>query len=159
MDDGSPQPFFKTTREMLELAVDFHRRVKRHWEGLQAATEDPPTDMLVGYIRDNERRFVNLVSRYLATAPGDLLDTYFQFAPEEVQQAQSLEDWRPASGADPDAVLAAALDADAFIEKYYRRAAELASREAVRDMFRRLADGIAEKRKAQAQNANWLADI
>ncbi|MGD8701607.1 MAG: hypothetical protein PVG51_15030 [Desulfosarcina sp.] len=152
-------PSTRSTRQILESAMRQHEQLSRHWETARSAAGKPDTKMLLDYIRRKENGFVDMVSRYLAHAPDEILDTYFQFTPEEAHMADRFEIWQPERSDTVAEIIDAVLQWDAVMEKYYRRAAQMASREALRDMFLRLADGVIDKQKAQAQNASWLRDL
>ncbi len=150
---------FKTAREMLTMAEQFHVNLKSHWEKEYASVSEPGAGMLLDYIRHQEKKLMHMVSRYLRRAPDDILDTYFQFTPAEMGRIDEFSAWRPASGNGIEAIMESALEFDAFMRNYYRRAAEMASGEAIRDMFQNLANAVADKQKSQAQSASWLTDI
>jgi len=154
---NDPSP--RSTRQILQSAKRHHEQLSRHWEAAQRAAGKPETKMLLDYIRRKENGFVDMVSRYLDHAPDEILDTYFQFTPEEAHMADRFDVWQPESGDTVAEIIDAVLQWDAVMEKYYRRAAQMASREALRDMFIRLADGVIDKQKAQVQNASWLRDL
>ena len=150
---------FVRARDILELAATLHLRVKHHWEQSQHTVLQSDAKMLLSYIQHKEKRFTQMIDRFLKHAPEDLLDAYFQFTPDEMERLDAFDTWRPDHGSDAKAILGAALEVDAFIESLYRRAAELASDEAVREMFENLAEAVADKQRSQVQNAAWLTDI
>ena len=158
MDHETPKTF-KTTRELLQLAENLHTRLKGHWEKAQRVVAEPEADMFIAYIRRKEKQFISMVSRYIRQAPDDILETYFQFAPRELQDIDALSTWRPAHGEKLETILAEALKIDSQMQSFYRRAAELAASESVRDMFTNLADAVEDKKKSQVQNAEWVTDI
>jgi hypothetical protein len=153
------QGAFVSARDMLELAATLHHRVKHHWEQSQRTVLRSDAKMLLSYIQRKEKRFAQMIDRFLKYAPEDLLEIYFQFTPDEMERLDAFDTWRPDHGSDAKAILGAALEVDAFIETLYRRAAELASNDAVREMFENLAEAVADKQRAEVQNAAWLTDI
>jgi hypothetical protein len=152
-------PSIRSTRQILESAKRRHAQLKRHWEAARRDVGKPDAEMFLDYIRRKENGFFDMVSRYLAHAPDEILDTYFQFTPDEEHTADRFDAWQPGRGDTVAEIIDAVLQWDAVMEKYYRRAAQTASREELRDLFVRLADGVVEKQKAQAGNASWLRGI
>jgi hypothetical protein len=152
-------PSIRSTRQILESAKRHHGQLSRHWEAARRHAVKPDAEMLLDYIRRKEEGFVDMVSRYLAHAPDEMLDTYFQFTPDELRMADRFDAWQPGRDDTVAEVIDAVLQWDTVMETYYRRAAQMASREELRDMFVRLAAGVVEKQKAQAGNASWLRDI
>jgi hypothetical protein len=72
-------PSIRSTRQILESAKRHHGQLSRHWEAARRHAGKPDAEMLLDYIRRKEEGFVDMVSRYLAHAPDEILDTYFQF--------------------------------------------------------------------------------
>jgi hypothetical protein len=152
-------PSIRSTRQILESAKRRHEQLNRLWEAARRDADKPDAEMLIDYIRRKENGFVDMVARNLAHAPDEILDTYFQFTPDEEHMADRFDAWQPGRDDTVAEIIDAVLQWGAVMEKFYRRAAQMAPREELRDLFVRLADGVVEKQKAQAGKASWLRDI
>ena len=150
---------FKQIIDLLDLAESIHKKVQRHYERESASLKDTEAKMLLDYIARKEKALGSIISHYRESASADILDTFYQFTPAEIKTLDDYTAWRPNSDANAIEVLAAALRIDAFMQDFYRRAAQMAPSEATAELFANLADAIEEKKQDQASNASLLEDI
>ena len=155
----TPQKPYKTTREMLELAETIHLKIKRHYAGIADAAAADDAAMLLDYIERKEAAFGALLARYRRQAPRAVLDTYFQFTQNEHRAIQKWMAWQPDADAGVAEILAVALELDAFMQDFYRRAAQMAQVPKVREIFANLAEAVADKKRDAAFNAAQMRDV
>jgi hypothetical protein len=158
-EEEQPRKTFKTTRDILEMAESVHRKLKAVYGEKRVDIEDSRAAMLMDAIEQKEKHLKATVGRYLKDAGEHILDTYYQFAPDQIKDLDILEAWHPEEDASVDEVLAMVLKLDALMHAYYRRAAEMASEEPVREMFENLAEAVAEKKRDEVQNSLRIKDI
>ena len=150
---------FKTTRELLELAESLHRKLKSHYQRQPSSPADEDAKMLLDYIRASEKHFTAMLASYRRQAPRDLLDTFYQFTPEELKILDETAAWQPDAASGASEVIAVALAFDDCMQAFYQRASEMAPSQAIRDMFASLADAMAAKKRDEALNASQVQDM
>jgi hypothetical protein len=150
---------YKTTRELLELAESLHYKLKRYYDRQKSSIVDGDAKLLLNYIRQNEKRFTEMISRYRRHAPAEVLDTFYQFTPDELKLIDEAATWQPDEAAHASQVLADALEVDDRMHAFYRRASEMAPYQPIRDMFASLAEAMTDKQRDEALNASQIRDI
>lgn len=70
---------FNQTRDILDHARDFHRRLIRFYADLRNHTEDEITLKLIEDLVDHERKLDDRLYQYEESTSGNTLDTFFKY--------------------------------------------------------------------------------
>lgn len=150
---------YKQTRELLELARTVNRRLADLYRQQASSTPDERVCMLMEYMQRHEKQMNAALSETMETASEAVLDTYYQFEPEEIEALLDVEHRAIAPDADLDEAIAMVRQFDDIMRSYYARAEQMADSEAVARIFRNLKHLEEEKRNAEVRDALFLKDI
>ncbi len=78
---------FKTIEELLALAASIHRKLSRHCEAQKSSLAGDDAKLLLDYIRQSETHFTGVLSKYHRQAPRQVLDTVYQFTPDDSKRS------------------------------------------------------------------------
>jgi len=147
------------TGDLLALAQSVHQKISDHYRKQGPKLKDVEARMLLNYIRQEEQTLRIMVDQYRQQAPERILDTYYQFSPAQIRTVDEFLDWEPAPDADVKDILSTARRVDSFMQSFYRRAAQMAENEEMRDVFENLAQAVEAKEKDATLNADFMEDI
>lgn len=128
---------FEQTRDLIGRARAFHRQLRDFYHGLETVAEKERVRMLLDYLARHEEIMEKHLAEYEAGPGGRVLDTWLKYAPHtEIRKALAEVGIRPDAGFQD--VVCTALRLDELLLEMYRKAAEMAPREDVRELFRGL---------------------
>jgi len=141
----------RTTRELLEQIIDFHRQLGAFYEETAAKADREKAKALLEYMGRHEERLKECLGTYEKLAAKAILDTWFQFIPDigqcecfdriEVGQDMSIED-----------AIRISLWFDDCLIQFFRDMAALSPSSDVKELFGSLA-GMEEQEKRKAARA------
>lgn len=128
---------YERTRDILNHARKFHSRLQAWYEGLSGQAEKHRVKLLLAYLSRHEERLSEHLARYETHAAQEVLDTWFQYVPEEdtMQRFRAIE-------LTPDMtvnqVVTAALKLDQYLVDLFREGARRTMSSEVREILNSL---------------------
>lgn len=138
---------FKQTRDVIEKARAFHSDLASFYHRLEAVAEKERVKMVLDWLASHEERMEAKLAEVEASTAKRMLDSWYQYPPDAtVQEAVARLDVRPDMRAQD--VICMALHLDENLLRLYKRAADTASMNEVRDVFESLLEeGKKEREK------------
>ena len=127
---------FNQTRDILDHARDFHRRLIRFYNSLRNSVEDEITLKLIEDLIDHEKQLEHRLSDYEETAEDDTLDTFFKYMVATTDQ--TFENYFVPEIVDTDYVIKATRYFDESLTRFYEGMAKRAMSSQVREMLENL---------------------
>ncbi len=149
---------FESVKDILDDMRTFHARAKVLYRRWAERALDGRTKLLLGYMADYEARLEESFQTYEKDAPPSILNTFFQFVPDEPSE-KFLDDLDPDPKASADAVLELGAKVDAYRERVFARMAETADAQgasSVREVLRNLQEMEAEARRKLAKTIDGV---
>lgn len=141
-------PYEQVTK-ILDRAKNFHRDLSALYQRLEetAPQEDEIVRIILGYMKDHEKKLEMKLDAFENTATQNIKDTWFQFPPAEKLEV-ALDELRFCESMSVNDLVALSLRFDNALINFYREAAESAHADKVRDIFENLYhEGQYERRK------------
>lgn len=134
-------------RDILNVAVEFHRRLKDFYRRLGEQTDRDRIQILLDHMSRHEEDFEQAMAKYNQERSKELLDTWMQYTPDQrsldVPEPETLR-----ADMTVDEVVATALDLDEKLVRFYSEAAHLAKTPEVKHLFEELTQ---QQQDAQAK--------
>ncbi len=127
---------FDQTRDILDHARAYHRRLLRFYNGLKKQAQDERTLMLLDDLADHEKQLEQRLSDYEAEAPADTMDTFFKYMVATTRQM--FDDYDVPEAVDSEYVIKAARYFDENLMRFYENMAKRAIPGHVREMLENL---------------------
>lgn len=127
---------FNQTREILDHARDFHRRLIRFYTDLRHHAEDEVTLKLIEDLVDHERQLESRLYEYEESVSGNLLDTFFKYMTATTDQ--TFAGYPIPDKVDTDYVIQATRYFDESLGRFYESMAQKAVSVDVREMLENL---------------------
>jgi rubrerythrin len=127
---------FNQTRDILDHAREFHRRLIRFYSDLKHLTEDELTLKLVEDLVDHERQLEARLSDYEESVSDNTLDTFFKYMTATTDQ--SFANYPVPDEIDIDYVIQTTRFFDEKLERFYESMAKKAISVQVREMLENL---------------------
>ncbi len=125
------------TRDVLDKARAFHRELSAFYRRMEDRADRERVKLLLDYLSGHERKMEERLAQFEETAARRILDTWYKYAPgDEIREALKLV--RVEEGMTAPEIICMALRLDENLLRLYRRAAELAPAEPVRQLFQGL---------------------
>jgi len=125
---------YERTRDIIEHARAFHGRLEELYQGLAEKAEKQRVKMLLDHLSRHERRLREVLSRYEQHAAREMLDTWFQYVPEEeTLQRFAAVDWTDDMSIDQ--IIENALRLDQYLLDLFRESANRALGDDIRDVL------------------------
>ncbi len=135
---------FEQTRDILEKARGFHRALAAYFERLEQIAPKERVRMVLEYLRRHEQAMDEELKSFEAHAARPVLESWFKYAPESVQEAIQRLEIR--ADMTVEEVVDIALKLDEQLLALYGHAARLAPDAAVRELFSNLhREGLRER--------------
>jgi len=115
--------------------------------------------VLVDYMQRHETQMQTLLAETLDVVSEEVLDTYFQFEPEELDTFSEMAQWRIADDTDVDHLIETVMRFDSLLCDFYAHAAEMAPNESVAALFSSLKQREEAKRNNEVRDALSLKDL
>jgi hypothetical protein len=157
--DNPNRKTFKRVGDMLKLAGSIHRELKNYYHAIRDRTDDPRIVMLLDYMGRHEKNMRQSLEGFRRSASERVLDSTFQFEPDELETLEDLTGWQPKPDITVDEVVATALRFDSIMRSYYRRAAEMAASESVKELFSNLVQLEKQKQQQLVRDSLALKDL
>lgn len=127
---------FNQTRDILDHARGFHRRLIRFYADLRHHTEDEVTLELIADLVDHERQLESRLYDYEESVSGNTLDTFFKYMTATTDQI--FADYPIPDEIDTDYVIQATRYFDESLCRFYESMAKKAMSVDVREMLENL---------------------
>lgn len=128
---------FNQTREVLNHARQFHRRLSAFYAELRDETDKERARTLLDYMSRHEQCLAESLTAYEEGVKNGVLDTYFKYE-SEASPLSKITEFRIKPDMDVDDVFAAAMHFDACLIAFYREMAQRAISSKVREVFENL---------------------
>lgn len=128
---------YSQTKEVLDQARKFHRRLSGFYEGLKDNTSVEHTRALLDYMSRHETYLDECLVEFKEQVSDNVLDTYMQYGSDASSQ-NPIDDFEIKPEMSVDDVVAAAMHFDACLIKFYREMATKSSNANVREVFENL---------------------
>jgi len=128
---------FERTRDVLDHVRAFHERVSSFYENLADEANQQRTRMILDYMSRHEKHLQESIGRYEEDAAKEILDTWFQYSPEEDLLVR-LTDIEVTHDMSVDDVVGIAMRLDDSLIELYGELEESALSENVKDLFSNL---------------------
>jgi rubrerythrin len=150
---------FKNVDDMLALAASIHQQLKDYYLEIKDRAGSARVAMLLDYMGRHEKNIRQVLEKVRRTASKEVLAATFQFEPDELETLEDLTEWEPKPDMSVDEVVATALQFDAIMRDYYRRAAEMSASEPVNELFSNLVRLENRKRRRLVRDSLALKDL
>ena len=150
---------FKTTRDITEWLRKTHRRLSRFYDQHRKVADKERVRLLLDYLSRHEQTLEKALADLEDEARQQILDTYFQYLPEEFDELRFDDLHLLESDMTVDDVIRIVTRNDEALTRLYDRLAQTAAIPSVKDMFVRLRDQLEEERTRLVENAMHLKDI
>ncbi len=127
---------FNQTRDILDHAREFHRRLIRFYDGLRGLTESEETARLLEELIARERQLEARLADYEERVSENTLDTFFKYVLATTEQ--EFRDYFIPDEVDSEFVIAAARYFDERLSRFYESMAAKALSVQVRDVLENL---------------------
>jgi rubrerythrin len=128
---------YNQTKDVLDQARKFHRRLSEFYEDLKESTSVEHTRALLDYMSRHENYLDECLKEFKEQVSDNVLDTYMQYGSDASAQVQ-IDDFEISPEMTVDDVVAAAMHFDACLIKFYREMATKSSNGKVREVFENL---------------------
>jgi len=128
---------FDQTKDVLEHAREFHRKLGVFYEKLKDSGDEERTRALLDHMSRHEKHLDGCLAQYEEQVSDNVLDTYFKYGSENTK-ITSVDDFEIKPEMNIDDVMAAAMHFDACLIEFYREMARRALSEKVREVFENL---------------------
>ncbi|MEN8254254.1 MAG: hypothetical protein ABFR33_02180 [Verrucomicrobiota bacterium] len=128
---------FDQTKDVLEHAREFHRKLSVFYGGLKESTSKERVRTLLDYMSRHEKYLDDCLAQYEEQVSDNVLDTYFKYESESNGLA-AIDTFEIKPDMDVDDVVAAARHFDDYLIAFYREMAQRALSEKVREIFENL---------------------
>ncbi len=128
---------FDQTKDVLNHARKFHRRLSEFYEDLKDSVEKERTRALLDYLSRHETYLDESLAKFQKAVSDNVLDTYINYKPDSAN-VSAIADFEISDDMSVDDVVAAAMHFDACLIKFYRGMASKANSVKVREMFENL---------------------
>ncbi len=140
------------TRDILEQARRFHRDLRAYYETLGKGNQQERVRLLLDYMQRHEETLDKCLEQYALGAGPGVLNTWFKHAPE-ISAAECFEGIDVHDDMSVDEVIRVSLQLDDRLIAYYRRLADLAVAEEVKDLFNDLLREEQNEERRMARDA------
>ncbi|WP_372794757.1 hypothetical protein [Pontiella sp.] len=127
---------FNQTKDILEHARNFHRRLIRFYNSLKDQAQDEITLQLIEDLVDHEKQLEHRLFDYEGTAKGDTLDTFFKYMVATTDQ--TFENYFIPEIVDKEYVIKATRYFDENLQRFYASMAQRAMTTEVKEMLENL---------------------
>lgn len=138
---------YRQTRDILHWLSQQHARRADHLAFCRAGEDHRRAAWLLERMVQQEQALGEALRELGASASEEILDTYFQFVPEEDETATNLDQLPPRHGLTDQEGTAFFMNSSKQLEALYRRLAELSEFEPVREAFADMARQIYRQRE------------
>lgn len=76
---------YEQTGNVFTMIADFHRAVRKHYEKLTDEAEKKRVRLLLDYLSRHERRFEEGLAQYTGQEQRKVLDTWYQYIPDDLK--------------------------------------------------------------------------
>lgn len=128
---------YNQTKEVLDQARKFHRRLSRFYEDLKDNASLEHTRALLDYMSRHENYLDESLQEFKEQVSDNTLDTYMQYGSDASAQVQ-IDNFEIKEDMEVADVVAAAMHFDACLIKFYREMASKSSNAKVREVFENL---------------------
>ncbi|MCF7847672.1 MAG: hypothetical protein K9M45_02385 [Kiritimatiellales bacterium] len=125
------------TRDVLEQARTFHRRLSGFYEELKDSVHRERTRILLDYMSRHEDYLANSLGAFEEAVSNNVLDTYFQFSFEDAT-ISCFADFEIKAEMDVNDVIQAAMHFDSCLIAFYKEMAERTVSGEIREIFENL---------------------
>jgi hypothetical protein len=150
---------FEQTKEILEHIGNFHASTAACYRALEDRAKQTRVKLFLDYLSQRQSELAAAVDDFLAEAPADVLDTWFQFADEDEYLTLACPDAAPHPDMSEEEVMAVAHEVHECLMGAYRAIAANSESQAVREVFENLLQGGEGQWKALMRNVQLLADL
>lgn len=127
---------FNQTREILDHARDFHRRLIRFYLSLRNSSADEITLKLIDELVEHEKQLEHRLADYEDGAASDTMDTFFKYMIATTDQ--TFENYVIPERIDVDYVIKATRYFDEYLTRFYDSMAQRAVSVHVKEMLENL---------------------
>jgi len=127
---------FNQTKDILDHARDFHRRLIRFYSSLRPSVQDEITLKLVEDLLEHEKQLEHRLADYEETAANDTLDTFFKYLVATTDQ--TFENYFIPEIVDTEYVIKATRYFDETLMRFYEGMAQRALSIQVKEMLENL---------------------
>jgi rubrerythrin len=128
---------YNQTKEVLDQARRFHRRLSKFYEDLKDNASLEHTRALLDYMSRHENYLDESLKEFKEQVSDNTLDTYMQYGSDASAQVQ-IDNFEIKDDMTVDDVVAAAMHFDACLIKFYREMASKSTNPKVREIFENL---------------------
>lgn len=128
---------FDQTKDVLNHARKFHRRLSKFYEDLKDSVEKERTRALLDYLSRHEHYLDETLGKFQEAVSDNLLDTFVNYKAETANVSE-ITDFEISEDMTVDDVVAAAMHFDALLIKFYGDMVRKTNSVKVREMFENL---------------------
>ena len=128
---------FDQTKDILDHARKFHRRLSRFYEDLKDSVEKERTRALLDYLSRHETYLDESLAKFQEQVSNNVLDTFLNYK-ADTANVSAITEFEISDDMSVDDVVAAAMHFDALLIKFYGDMARKTNSIKVREMFENL---------------------
>ena len=150
---------FEQTKEILEHIGNFHASTAECYRALEDRAKQTRVKLFLDYLSERQNELAAAIDNFLAEAPADVLDTWFQFADEDEYLTLVCPDVAPHPDMSVDEVMVVAHEVHGCLMGAYRAIVANTESQAVREVFENLLQGGERQWKTLVRDVQLLSDL
>lgn len=150
---------FKRVEDILAWVVQFHADLEKHYRELEEGSARERVVMLLEYLADHQRALGEATEKFKGDASSQLLDTWFNQAPE-VNDSENLASLASrVSGASTSEVVLIAIECHDLLIQMYQGLQSESDVQSVKDLFQTLIAMEEHEKLRMVRDAGRLEDL
>ena len=146
---------FNQTRDILDHARDFHRRLARFYDDLLDRAPKEQTCKLLETLIEHEKMLNRRLKEYEEEVSDNILDTFFKYMPDEMEAY--FKEYDVPDTVDAEYVITAARYFDESLGDFYKMMAKKALSEQVREILLNLVEMELQEQMTLSKHALELS--
>lgn len=149
---------FSTVRETLIHNQHLHGRIAEFYRQLARKANHQQVDVLLQLLAKHESKLMTFLGEYIEEASPKVLDTFYQFDPEQYLDSLFVSDVKP-SEISMGMVDSIAQRIEQYFSDIYQEMADVNDNDEVKELFENLRQHMEQEKKRLTININSLHDL
>jgi hypothetical protein len=149
---------FKQTRDVLINSQDFHQRSSTLYAGLATRASNPRAKLLLEFMSNHSQQLKDNLKNYSDTAPNNILDTWFQYTPEE-NNAHYFDAIKDSDDLSVDQATELGITLHHYQEMIFKELGEEVSREEIKAVFENMQQQERHEKESLVRSAMLIYDF
>lgn len=150
---------YRQTRDILHWLVGRHTHLADIYRTSRARDGQRRAGWLLDRMWGQQEALGEIIRAFETSAPAEVLDTYFQYIPEEDDAAVYLDNLTARQDLTDQAATELVMTSSRQFEQLYRKLADMADFDTVRETFASMAQKIRRQQEKAAQGLGPFQDV